>query len=120
VNLHLSITPVEAVPGFISLLAMFSPPATVAVAIAAGGRYPTWRDLGVLSLVIAAMVPVVAATFLAAGPVTTRLSAGAQDVLARLSGIILVALALQLLVEGFTRLFAATPYGAALLGPPGR
>lgn len=88
---------------------------TIAVAIAAGGRYPTWPDLGVLSLAIAAMVPVVAATFLAAGPVTTRLSAGAQDVLARVSGIILVALALQLLVDGFARLIAATPFGAALL-----
>jgi multiple antibiotic resistance protein len=89
---------------------------TVAVAVAAGGRFPTWADLGVLSLTIAAMVPVVAATFLAAGPVSTRLSAGAQDVLARVSGIILVAEALHLLVEGFAKLIAATPFGAAMIG----
>jgi len=91
---------------------------TIAVAIAAGGRYPTWADLGVLSLTIAAMVPVVAGTFLAAGPVASRLSAGAQDVLARVSGIVLVALALQLLVEGLAQLAAATKLGAAVLGHP--
>ena len=60
--------------------------------------------------------PVVALTFLAAGPVSGQLSTGAQDVLARFSGIVLVALATQLLVEGLTGLVAATPLGVAILG----
>jgi multiple antibiotic resistance protein len=89
---------------------------TIAVVIAAAERYPTLPDLGVLSGVILAMAPVVALTFLAAGPVSGRLSTGAQDVLARFSGIVLVALATQLLVEGLTGLVAATPLGVAILG----
>lgn len=91
---------------------------TIAVAIAAGGRYRTWTDLGVLSLMIAATVPVVAGTFPAAGPVTTRMSAGAQDVQARNLGIVLVALALQWLVDGFAKLVEGARLGAAMLGLP--
>ncbi len=90
---------------------------TIAVVIAVGERYPTLSDQFVLSGIILAMVPVVACTFLAAGPLSGRLSTGAQDVLARFSGILLVALAMQLLVDGLAGLVAATSLGAAILRP---
>jgi multiple antibiotic resistance protein len=57
-----------------------------------------------LSAVILAMAPTIAVTFLASGPLHGRLSTGAMDTLARISGIILVTLSLQLLVSGITGL----------------
>ncbi|SDX32790.1 multiple antibiotic resistance protein [Thiocapsa roseopersicina] len=87
---------------------------TIAVAIASSDQYPALADQAVLSAVVLTMVPVVAVTFLVAGPVTGRLSAGAQDALARFSGIVLVALAIQMLVRGFAELLAGTPLGTAI------
>lgn len=87
---------------------------TIAVAIASSHQYPGLADQMLLSGIVLAMVPVVAVTFLAAGPVTGRLSAGAQDALARFSGIVLVALAIQLLVRGLAEVFASTPFGIAI------
>ncbi|MEG2155498.1 MAG: MarC family protein [Burkholderiaceae bacterium] len=91
---------------------------TIAVAVAAGGRYPSWADLGVLSLVILTMVPIIAGTILVAAPVSGKLSEGAQDVLARVSGIILVAISIQLLIDGLSDVLAATRLGVAILGLP--
>ncbi len=88
---------------------------TVAVVVAASSRFPSVGDHVALTLVALAMIPVVAVTFLAAGPVAGRLRPSAMEALARVSGIVLVALAMQLLVEGLTSLVASTPLGAAIM-----
>lgn len=73
---------------------------TVAVVLAAAGRYPTPLDLLLLVLITLAVACVVAVTFLLVEPVSQRLHGGAKDVLVRVSGIILMALGAQLAVEG--------------------
>jgi multiple antibiotic resistance protein len=85
------------------------------VAVAASSRYPSLADHLALTATVLAMVPVVAMTFLAAGPVAGRLRPNAMEGLARVSGIVLVALAIQLLVDGLAGPIAVTPFGAALL-----
>jgi multiple antibiotic resistance protein len=89
---------------------------TIAVAITAAGRHQSVEGLLLVSAVVLAMVPVVVLTFLGAGTLRGRLSAGALDVLARISGIVLVALSVQLLVDGLSELLAASPLGAAVVG----
>ena len=66
---------------------------TIAVGISLSGLIQ-------LSVVILLMLPTIALTFLATGPLHGRLSPGVMDTLARISGIILVTLAIQLLVSG--------------------
>ena len=78
---------------------------TIAVVITASGRYPTGLDLAVLSGISIGMAGVVAVTFLLAGPFGSRMGAGAMDVLARISGIILLSLGVQLAVGGLRELF---------------
>jgi multiple antibiotic resistance protein len=89
---------------------------TIAVAISEAGRHQSVEGLLLVSGVVVAMVPVIVLTFLAAGTLRGRLSAGALDALARVSGIVLVALAVQLLVTGLAELIAASPLGTALTG----
>lgn len=81
---------------------------TIAVGISLAARNSGWLDLLGLSLVIVLMVPTIALTFLAIRPLHSRLSAGAQDIMARVSGIILVTLALQLLITGIVKLVLKT------------
>ncbi len=78
---------------------------TIAVVITASGRYPTGLDLAVLSGISIGMAVIVAITFLLAGPFGSRMGAGAMDVLARISGIILLSLGVQLAVGGLRELF---------------
>jgi multiple antibiotic resistance protein len=91
---------------------------TIAVAVSESGRHQSFEGLLLVSAVVLAMVPVVVLTFLGAGTLRGRLSAGALDVLARISGIVLVALSVQLLVNGLSELLAASPLGAAIAGRP--
>lgn len=77
---------------------------TIAVGISSAAHSNTLDGLLMLSAVILAMAPTIAVTFLASGPLHGRLSTGAMDTLARISGIILVTLSLQLLVSGITGL----------------
>jgi multiple antibiotic resistance protein len=91
---------------------------TIAVAITEAGRHQSVEGLLLVSGVVLAMVPVIVLTFLAAGTLRGRLSAGALDVLARVSGIVLVALAVQLLVHGLADLVATSSLGAALRTAP--
>ena len=81
---------------------------TVAVVLAAAGRYPSPLDLALLVLITLAVAGVVAATFLLVQPISGWLQGGAKDVLVRVSGIILMALGAQLVVEGGMGLVA--PY----------
>jgi multiple antibiotic resistance protein len=87
---------------------------TIAVAVSESGRHQSIEGLLLVSTVVLAMVPVVVMTFLAAGSLRGRLSTGALDALARVSGIVLVALAVQLLAQGLTELILASPLAAAL------
>jgi multiple antibiotic resistance protein len=95
---------------------------TVAVVLAAAGRYPTLPDLLVLVSISLAMAMAVATTFLLVEPISQRLQNGAKDVLVRVSGIILFALGAQLAAEGGARLvrpyFTAAPPVAAAPGTP--
>lgn len=105
-------TPVEEVPADrfrqVSIVPLLFPLSvgggTIAVGISLAARSGNWVDLLVLSLVILLMVPTVALTFLAIRPLHSRLSAGAQDIMARISGIVLVTLALQLLITGIVKM----------------
>jgi multiple antibiotic resistance protein len=81
---------------------------TIAVAISASGRFPTPIDLAILSGICVAMAVPVWLTFLLAGPVTSRLGAGAMDALTRVSGIILFSLGTQLTVRGLHDLVTMT------------
>jgi multiple antibiotic resistance protein len=74
--------------------------ATVAIVIAAASRWDTAPDLTAISLVCLVMALVIFATHLFSGPIATRLSPQNMDILARISGIVLVAIAAQLLVRG--------------------
>jgi multiple antibiotic resistance protein len=78
---------------------------TIAVVITASGRFPTGLDLAILSGISIGMAGIVAITFLLAGPFGSRMGAGAMDVLARISGIILLSLGVQLAVGGLRELF---------------
>jgi multiple antibiotic resistance protein len=82
---------------------------TIAVAVAASGRYPTTADLAILSGICLLMTIPVGLTFLLAGPITSRLGAGAIDTITRISGIILVALGIQLCAGGLKELMLASP-----------
>ncbi|EGT3622923.1 MULTISPECIES: MarC family protein [Morganella] len=73
---------------------------TIAVGISLAGHSDSLSGLIQLSVVILLMLPTIALTFLATGPLHGRLSPGVMDTLARISGIILVTLAIQLLVSG--------------------
>lgn len=73
---------------------------TIAVGISLAGHSDSLSGLLQLSIVILIMVPTIVLTFLATGPLHGRLSSGVMDTLARISGIILVTLAIQLLVSG--------------------
>lgn len=81
---------------------------TIAVGISSATHNYTFDGLLMLSAVILAMAPTIAVTFLISGPLHGRLSTGAMDALARISGIILVTLSLQLLVSGITGLVTTT------------
>ncbi|AOV97709.1 transporter [Edwardsiella hoshinae] len=77
---------------------------TIAVGISLASHMPSLSELLQLSAVILVMAPTIALTFLAVGPLHGRLSAGALDAMARIAGIVLVTLAIQLLASGLTRL----------------
>ena len=77
---------------------------TIAVGISLASHNASLSGLLQLSAVILAMAPTIACTFLAVGPLHGRLSAGAIDAMARIAGIILVTLALQLLASGLSQL----------------
>jgi multiple antibiotic resistance protein len=77
---------------------------TIAVAVAASSRFPTLPDLAVLSGICVLMAVPVGLTVLSAGPITSRLGAGAVDAVTRVSGIILVALGIQLCAAGLRTL----------------
>lgn len=77
---------------------------TIAVGISSAAHNSSLEGMMTLSAVILMMAPTIALTFLVSGPLHGRLSTGAMDTLARISGIILVTLSLQLLVTGLTDL----------------
>jgi multiple antibiotic resistance protein len=77
---------------------------TIAVVIAASGRFGTWPDLALLAGICVAMAAPVFLTFVLAGPVTSRLGASAMDALTRVSGILLFTLGTQLTVSGLAGL----------------
>lgn len=77
---------------------------TIAVGISLASHDGSLPGLLQLSAVILAMAPTIALTFWAVGPLHGRLSGGAIDAMARIAGIILVTLALQLLASGLTQL----------------
>jgi multiple antibiotic resistance protein len=77
---------------------------TIAVAVAASGRFSTPADLAILSGICLLVAIPVGLTFLLAGPITSRLGAGAVDAVTRISGIILVALGIQLCAGGLKSL----------------
>ena len=68
---------------------------TIAVGISLAGHSDSLSGLIQLSVVILLMLPTIALTFLATGPLHGRLSPGVMDTLARISGIILVTLAIH-------------------------
>ncbi|MGE4802320.1 MarC family protein [Yersinia hibernica] len=80
---------------------------TIAVGISSAAHNSTLEGMMTLSAVILMMAPTIALTFLVSGPLHGRISTGAMDTLARISGIILVTLSLQLLVTGITDLVMA-------------
>jgi len=77
---------------------------TIAVGISSAAHSDTLQGMLILSAVILMMAPTIVLTFLVSGPLHGRLSTGAMDTLARISGIILVTLSLQLLVSGIVGL----------------
>jgi len=83
--------------------------ASVALALSAAARFSSLTDLLALSALSLAMAMVVGVTFLLAAPVSGRLGVGAVDVLARVSGIILLSLAIQEAVSGLGQLIVAVP-----------
>lgn len=87
---------------------------TIAVGISSAAHNDTLAGMMLLSSVILAMAPTIALTFLISGPLHGRLSAGAMDTIARISGIILVTLSLQLLVSGLTGLVMSTLHGTVI------
>lgn len=87
---------------------------TIAVGISEAGRHYSAGGLILVSAVVLAMAPAIMATLLAAGPLRSKLSEGAMDALARVSGIILVALAIQLLISGLSTLMLDSPLGLKL------
>jgi multiple antibiotic resistance protein len=74
--------------------------ATAAIVIASASRYDSIPDLTAISLVCILMALVIFATHFFSGPVAKRLSPQNMDILTRVSGIVLVAIASQLLVKG--------------------
>lgn len=74
--------------------------ATAAIVIAAASRWDTVPDLIAISLVCLVMAVVIFATHYLSGPIAKRLSPQNMDILSRISGIVLVAIAAQLLVRG--------------------
>ncbi|MBC3249779.1 transporter [Serratia fonticola] len=87
---------------------------TIAVGISSAAHNDTFAGMMLLSAVILAMAPTIALTFLISGPLHGRLSTGAMDTIARISGIILVALSLQLLVSGLTGLVTSALHGTVV------
>ncbi|EKS7795042.1 MarC family protein [Edwardsiella piscicida] len=84
---------------------------TIAVGISLASHDGSLAGLLQLSAVILLMAPTIALTFLAVGPLHGRLSSGAIDAMARIAGIVLVTLSLQLLASGLTQL--VLQYGLA-------
>jgi multiple antibiotic resistance protein len=74
--------------------------ATAAIVIATASRWDTVPNLTAITLVCALMALIVFATHYFSGPIAEKLSPGNMDILARLSGVVLVAIAAQLLVRG--------------------
>ena len=81
--------------------------ATAAIAIAVSARFPSVTDRVFISAVVLVMALVVGATHYLAPLIGTRLrESGGMDVLARVSGIVLSAIAVQLLARGTVGLLA--------------
>ena len=78
--------------------------ASVAIVVAVAGVYDTVPDLLAISAVCVLMSLVVLATHFFAGPLAHLLGPGGMDILTRVSGIILVAIAAQILARGFFEL----------------
>ena len=78
--------------------------ATAAIVISTASRYDSPLDLTVISLVCVLAALVIGATHYFSGPIARRLSPQRMDILTRISGIILVSIAAQLLVRGVVEL----------------
>lgn len=108
---------------YVTFVSLFSPPATITAATIILGRIDrnilwqiAWKIAAGYTLVMLVVIwlgnwlltalglSADALTFLATGPLHGRLSPGVMDTLARISGIILVTLAIQLLVSGMVGL----------------
>jgi multiple antibiotic resistance protein len=77
---------------------------TVAIVISTSSRYDTVIDLIAISLACALFALVVGITNYFSGPLNQRLSPQGRDIMSRLAGIILVAIAFGLLTKGITEI----------------
>jgi multiple antibiotic resistance protein len=77
---------------------------TVAIVISASSRYDSTIDLIAISLVCALFALVVGVTNYFSGPLNQRLSPQGRDIMSRVAGIILVAIAFGLLTKGITEI----------------
>ena len=80
--------------------------ATAAIVIAQASQWNSALDLLAISGVCALMALVIFFTYYFSGPIAKRLHSHSLDILGRISGIILVAIAAQLLINGILELIA--------------
>jgi multiple antibiotic resistance protein len=77
---------------------------TVAIVISTSSRYDSTVDLIAISIVCALFALVVGITNYFSGPINQRLSPLGRDIMSRVAGIILVAIAFGLLTRGITEI----------------
>jgi multiple antibiotic resistance protein len=77
---------------------------TVAIVISTSSRYDTTIDLMAISIACTLFALVVGATNYFSGPLNQRLSPQGRDIMSRVAGIILVAIAFGLLTRGITEI----------------
>jgi len=79
--------------------------ASVSFIIAMTGRYNTVPDILILSLACVAMAAFMALTFLISGPLSLRLGKVGMELTNRVAGILLTAIALQIVAQALRELF---------------
>ncbi len=77
---------------------------TVAIVISTSSRYDSTIDLIAISIVCALFALVVGIINYFSGPLNQRLSPQGRDIMSRVAGIILVAIAIGLLTKGITEI----------------
>jgi multiple antibiotic resistance protein len=102
-----SVTPRPSPAVFPLAIPLMSGPGAIAAAVLLGGRANgDWLLLGLFAATIAVVLALCLCVFLLSGPIERMLGERGQNVLGRLLGVLLAALAVQYVADGVTALKA--------------